>query len=78
MVKLANTLDEHRDLLLNWFRTRGELALGAVEGLNNKARVTTPTSTARSLHSIASESYPNRLGSPTVSCEEASFLLLAR
>jgi transposase len=41
IVKLARTLDEHRELLLNWFRARGELALGAVEGLNNKARVTT-------------------------------------
>ena len=41
MVKLANTLDRHRPLLLNWFRARGELAMGAVEGLNNKARVTT-------------------------------------
>lgn len=41
LVKLANTLTDHRELLLNWFRARGEVALGAVEGLNNKARVTT-------------------------------------
>lgn len=41
MVKLARTLDAHRGLLMNWFRARGELAMGAVEGLNNKARVTT-------------------------------------
>lgn len=41
IVKLAKTLNEHRDLLLNWFRARGELAMGAVEGMNNKARVTT-------------------------------------
>jgi transposase len=41
MVQFAFTLLEHRELLLNWFAARGELALGAVEGLNGKARVTT-------------------------------------
>lgn len=41
MKKVARTLGAHRPLLLNWFRARGELAMGAVEGLNNKARVTT-------------------------------------
>jgi transposase len=41
MAKVARTLGAHRALLLNWFRARGELAMGAVEGLNNKARVTT-------------------------------------
>lgn len=41
MVKFAYTLIDHRELLLNWFQARGQLALGAVEGMNNKARVTT-------------------------------------
>lgn len=41
MAKVARTLGAHRALLLNWFRARGELDMGAVEGLNNKARVTT-------------------------------------
>jgi transposase len=41
MAKFARTLRQHRPLILNWFRARGELAMGAVEGLNNKARVTT-------------------------------------
>jgi len=40
-VRVANTLRDHRELLLNWFRARGQLAMGAVEGMNNKARVTT-------------------------------------
>ena len=40
-IKLARTLAEHRDLLLNWFRAREEFAAGAVEGFNLKARVTT-------------------------------------
>jgi transposase len=41
MAKFARTLRRHRPLILNWFRARGQLAMGAVEGINNKARVTT-------------------------------------
>jgi transposase len=41
MQKVARTLRAHRALLLNWFRARGEVSTGAVEGFNNKARVTT-------------------------------------
>jgi len=41
MAKFARTLRQHRPLILNWFHARGQLAMGAVEGLNNKARVTT-------------------------------------
>ncbi len=37
----AKTLRDHRDLLLNWFRARQAFSQGAVEGFNNKARVTT-------------------------------------
>jgi hypothetical protein len=31
----------HEELLLNWFRAKGEISSGAVEGLNNKIRVVT-------------------------------------
>ena len=41
MKKVAKMLRAHRELLLNWFRAKGQVALGAVEGFNNKARVTT-------------------------------------
>jgi transposase len=41
MKKVARMLRKHRPLLLNWFKTRGEVASGAVEGLNNKLRVVT-------------------------------------
>jgi len=44
MKKVAKMLRAHRELLLNWFRARGRIALGAVEGFNNKARVTTKRS----------------------------------
>jgi transposase len=40
MKKVALMLRSHRPLLLNWFRARGRVALGAVEGFNNKAKVT--------------------------------------
>jgi len=41
MKKIAAMLRTHREPLLNWFKGRGQIALGAVEGLNNKAKVTT-------------------------------------
>jgi transposase len=41
MQKVALMLRRHRPLLLNWFRARGEISAGAVEGLNNKAKLTT-------------------------------------
>lgn len=41
MKKVARMLRSHRDLILNWFKAKGSLSCGAVEGLNNKARVTT-------------------------------------
>jgi transposase len=41
MKKIAQMLRSHRGLILNWFRAKGQVALGAVEGLNNKAKVTT-------------------------------------
>lgn len=44
MKKVAKMLRNHRELLLNWFRARGEIALGCVEGFNNKAKVTTKRS----------------------------------
>lgn len=41
MKKVAKMLQGHRELLLNWFRAKERIALGAVEGFNNKAKVTT-------------------------------------
>lgn len=40
MKKVARMLRSHRVLLLNWFRAKGRVALSAVEGLDNKAKVT--------------------------------------
>jgi transposase len=44
MKKVAKMLRNHRGLLLNWFRAKGEIALGYVEGFNNKAKATTKRS----------------------------------
>jgi transposase len=41
MKKIARMLRAHRSLILNWLRAKSEIALGAVEGLNNKAKVAT-------------------------------------
>ena len=41
MMKVARMLRSHQALLLNWFRAKGEVSSGAVEGLNNKIRVVT-------------------------------------
>jgi transposase len=41
MKKTARMLRNHRELLLNWFRAKGQLSSGVVEGLNNKAKLTT-------------------------------------
>jgi len=39
--KVARTLRAHRELILNYFRARKEFSSGVIEGLNNKAKVTT-------------------------------------
>jgi transposase len=40
MKKVARTLRNHRPLILNWFRARGAISAGTVEGFNNKAKLT--------------------------------------
>ena len=41
MKKMARMLRNHEELLMNWFRARGEISSAAVEGQNNKIRVVT-------------------------------------
>jgi len=38
--KVAQSLRTHRPLLLNWFRAKGSLSAGVVEGFNGKAKLT--------------------------------------
>jgi len=39
--KVARMLRTHRGLLANWFRAKGAISAGVVEGFNNKAKLTT-------------------------------------
>lgn len=39
MKKVAKTIRSHKPLILNWFEVKNQVSLGAVEGLNNKAKV---------------------------------------
>ena len=39
--KVARMLRSHRELILNWFRAQKEFSSGVVEGLNNKAKLST-------------------------------------
>ncbi len=41
MKKVARTLRNHRELILNWFRAKGAISAGTVEGMNNKVKLTT-------------------------------------
>ena len=40
MKKIARSLRNHRRLILNWFKARGTISAGVVEGFNNKAKLT--------------------------------------
>lgn len=40
MKKVARMMRRHRELILNWFKAKGALSQGVVEGLNNKAKLT--------------------------------------
>jgi transposase len=41
MKSVAKMLRAHRELILNWFRAKKTISAGCVEGLNNKAKLTT-------------------------------------
>ena len=41
MKDIAKSLRGHRELILNWFRAKGTMSSGIVEGLNNKVKLTT-------------------------------------
>lgn len=40
MKKIARTLREHEELILNWFRAKGTMSSGVVEGLNYNVKLT--------------------------------------
>jgi hypothetical protein len=36
---IARSIRNHRSLILNWFRARGQASAGAVDGLNNRVEL---------------------------------------
>ena len=40
LMRVARSLRKHRPLLLNWFRAKGTISSGIIEGFNNKAKLT--------------------------------------
>jgi transposase len=60
MQKVARMLRDHEHLILNWFRAKGEISNGVVEGLNNKIRVITRRSYGfRTYHAMETALYHN-------------------
>ena len=60
MQKVARMLRSHEQLILNWFRAKGEISNGVVEGLNNKIRVVTRRSYGfRTYHAMEVALYHN-------------------
>ena len=41
MKTVARTLRNHRELILNRFRSQGAISAGSVEGMNNQVKLTT-------------------------------------
>ncbi|MCP5069465.1 MAG: ISL3 family transposase [bacterium] len=62
MKDIARSMRRHRPLILNWFRARGEISAGAVEGLNNKAKVTFRKSYGFRTFSVAETALYHTLG----------------
>src|SRR5208283_5301979 len=76
MKKIARSLRNHRELILNYFRAQKLLSSGVVEGLNNKAKVTMRKSygfrTYRVLElALASDPSPSP---PTISSDDPRIL----
>ena len=68
MGRVARMLRGHQDLIMNWFRAKGEISSGPVEGLNNKIRVVTRRSYGfRTYNAMETALYHNlgRLPEPT-------------
>ena len=58
MKRVARMLRKHQPLLLNWFRAKGQLSSGVVEGFNTKAKLTTRKSFGfRTYHGVETALY---------------------
>jgi transposase len=62
MKKVVRTLRNHRGLILNWFRAKGAISAGIVEGLNNKVKLTTRKSYGYRTYEAVQTSLYHNLG----------------
>ena len=62
MKRVARTIRSHQPLILNWFRAKGEVSSGAVEGLNNKVKLVTRKSYGFRTAKVARLALLNNLG----------------
>jgi Transposase len=83
MKKIARSLRQHRELILNYFRAQKMISSGVVEGLNNKAKVTLRKSYGFRTYRVLDSPYITRLASclsrnaPTISSDEPKILMWA-
>jgi transposase len=57
MKKIARSLRQHRELILNYFRAQKPISSGVVEGLNNNAKVTMRNPMASALTESSNSPY---------------------
>ena len=62
MKKIARSLRSHRPLILNWFRARGLISAGTVEGFNNKLKLVTRRSYGFRIFRVAEIALYHTLG----------------
>jgi len=62
MKKVARTLRTHRELILNWFKAKGTISAGIVEGFNNKVKLTTRKSYGFRTYEAAETALYHNLG----------------
>jgi transposase len=62
MQKIARMLRSHKALILNWFEARGEVSLGAVEGLNNRLKANSRESYGFLTYKVMKVNLYHRLG----------------
>jgi transposase len=76
MKKIARSLRQHRELILNYFRAGKLISSGVVEGLNNKAKVTMRKSYGLRTYQVLERPSTTHLAScpslnpPTISSDE--------
>jgi transposase len=64
MKKIARSLRQHRELILNYFRAGKLISSGVVEGLNNKAKVTMRKSYGFRTYRVLELALYHSLGNP--------------